>query len=223
MSDTPKTMVIVGVGPGNGMHIAKEFGSHGYDLVLMARDKDKLASYVDELAADGIKADMQRVDCSDPHSVEKAMDEVLDMHPAIDVLHYNTAMLQPGLPEKLTNSQLLEHFQVDVASALICVQKVLPGMRERNEGALLFTNGGLATKPHKEFTALGMDKAALLNLAGSLTDALSGTNVFVGSLVITGIVKEGTDFDPKIIAEQMWKLFDERKRHELVVWPGRDI
>ena len=222
-STSKKIMVIIGVGPGNGFHVAQRFGREGYHIVMMSRSEDSLQDFANKLENDGISSSYYVVDCADPKNVKETFDRLIHDFNTIDVLHYNTASLKPGLPENLTNSDLLEQFQIDVASALICIQKVLPSMKEKDQGAILFTNGGLYSKPHKEFTALGIGKAALYNLAGSLIDDLKETDIFVGSIVITGLVKEGTEFAPEIIAEQLWKLFDEKSGHEVVIWPGKDI
>ncbi len=38
------TIAIVGAGPGLGLPIAREFGSHGFDVALISRNPDKLAA-----------------------------------------------------------------------------------------------------------------------------------------------------------------------------------
>jgi short-subunit dehydrogenase len=42
------TIAIIGAGPGLGQSIAKQFGSHGFDIALIARNQQKL----DQLTAD---------------------------------------------------------------------------------------------------------------------------------------------------------------------------
>jgi short-subunit dehydrogenase len=42
------TIAIVGAGPGMVLAIARTFGSHGFDIALIARDSTKLRGLVDD-------------------------------------------------------------------------------------------------------------------------------------------------------------------------------
>lgn len=44
-----KNMVVIGAGPGLGIHVAEEFGNHGFRPILMPRREVALKQYVTEL------------------------------------------------------------------------------------------------------------------------------------------------------------------------------
>jgi len=98
--------------------------------------------------------------------------------------------------------------QVNVAGALAAAQAVLPGMRARGSGAILFTGGGLAFDPTSwpAAASLALGKAALRNLAFSLHAELAPSGIHAGLLTIAGAVQPGTPFDPAHIAEAFWRL-----------------
>ena len=50
------TLAIVGAGPGMGLAIARTFGSQGYNVALIARNRAKLDDLVGQLTAQGITA-----------------------------------------------------------------------------------------------------------------------------------------------------------------------
>jgi short-subunit dehydrogenase len=50
------TAVIVGVGPGLGLELARIFGNAGHPVAMLARDKAKLDTFAKELASAGLDA-----------------------------------------------------------------------------------------------------------------------------------------------------------------------
>ena len=47
------SIAILGAGPKLGLAIARTFGSHGYDVALIARNRAKLDALVEQLSSDG--------------------------------------------------------------------------------------------------------------------------------------------------------------------------
>lgn len=211
-----KTVVIVGAGPGMGIHLAAEFGAKGFRTVLMARRRDHLDSYVAELTNIGIEAHGFEADAAKSESLTSAFNNVEREFGRTDILVYNACVLEGGKPSALSAKKLLGHYQVDVANALHCVHMVLPGMRKMGNGAILFTGGGFALNPMPEFASISMHKAALRALAIMLHAELKDENIFAGIVTITGQIMKNTEFDPAVIAKEYWKLYTERNRAEII-------
>jgi short-subunit dehydrogenase len=208
--------VIVGAGKGMGNHIAEEFGRNGFQVVLMARNQASLDGYVKEFADKGIEAYGFAADASDTESLTAAFDKVKERFGAVDVLAYNACILEGGKPTELSSADLMRHYQVDVASALHSVKQVLPGMKERKSGTILFTGGGLAIHPMPEYTCVSIGKAALRALAVTLNTELKDDGIFTGIVTITGNIAPGTDYDPADIAKEYWRHYTERKDVEII-------
>ena len=211
-----KTLVVVGAGKGMGNNIAEVFGKNGFRVVLMARSQASLEEYAGEFAARGIEASGIAADAADPESLSAAFSKVLAQFGAVDVLAYNACNLAPGKPSEISSAELMRHYQVDVASALHSVLHVLPGMRQRKSGTILFTGGGFALYPMPEFTCVSVDKAALRALAMTLNAELKEEGIFAGIVTIMGSIAAGTHFDPAEIAKAYWKLYEERKDPEII-------
>ncbi|MBU3202355.1 SDR family NAD(P)-dependent oxidoreductase [Clostridium estertheticum] len=211
-----KLIVIVGAGRGVGNNVAKKFGKNDFRVVLIARNQDSLNEYVQELSVEGIEAHAQVGDASSTESLTKAFEQITEKYGTIDVLVYNAAILQAGQPTSLKSETLMGHYQVDVASALHCVQQVLPNQLAQKEGTILFTGGGLALYPVAEFTTISVGKAALRALAFTLAEELENKGIFVGTVTIMGNVAPNTHFDPELIAEKYWEMYKNRKEHEIL-------
>lgn len=210
------TIVVVGAGKGMGNHIAKEFGKKDFRVILMSRRQESLDSYVKEFEDEGIEAYGIAVDAADTDSLTNAFEKIKADFGAVDVLAYNICILEGGKPTELSSAELMRHYQVDVASALHCVLQVLPDMKAKKRGTILFTGGGLALFPMPEYTCVSIDKAALRALAITLNSELKNEGIFTGVVTIMGNISPGTKYDPDDIAKYYWRLYTERKEVELV-------
>ena len=210
-----KNIVVLGAGPGLGNHIAKDFGNHGFRTILMARREDALKQYIAELKDKGIEADYQIVDCARNDSIKSALSKVQQEYGGIDVLAYNTAVLQGGSPLELTPEELSSRYQTDVAGALCAIQQVIPYMKDKKDGAILFTGGGLALDPMPAFTSISVHKAALRALAIALHKELENTGIYAGIVNIKGNIGSDDYYSPAKIATLFYRLYEERKEIEI--------
>ena len=205
MSAEP-TCLIIGAGSGNGLAIARMFGRKGFHLILASRDAHKRSKLIAELESEGIVAKGIDVDCADPGTV---FSEVAKLGP-IDVLVYNVAAFTMAPPSSLDPKQVMTDITVNAVSALAAAQAVIPEMKAREHGTILFTGGGFALSPSVALASLGMGKAALRNLAFSFHDELRPYGIRAGTVTILGEVKPGTPFDPGKIAEAFWLMHEDR-------------
>ena len=210
-----KNIVIIGAGPGLGCHIAEEFGKHGFRTILMSRREDALKQYITELNGKDIDADYQVVDCAKNESIKSALSKARQKYGDIDVLVYNTAVLQGGSPLELTPEELAARYQADVAGALCAAQEVVPGMKDKKDGAILFTGGGLAFNPMPEVTSVSVHKAALRALAIVLHKELENTGVYAGIVNIKGGIGLDDYYSPDKIAKLFYRLYEERNEIEI--------
>ena len=60
-----KTAIIIGVGPGLGLSLARAFGQEGLHVALVARSEANLTSYQQILEAEGISSSSHAADISD--------------------------------------------------------------------------------------------------------------------------------------------------------------
>lgn len=211
-----KTIAVLGAGPGLGTNIGKEFGNHGFRVVLLARNEDALRNYVRELSQTGTEADYHVVDCSENDSIKSALSEISQKYGGIDVLAYNTAVLLGGSPLTLTPDELVDRYQVNVAGALCAVQQVVPYMKEQRSGAILLTGGGLALDPAPNVLSVSIHKAALRALATALHKELSGDGIYTGIVTIKGGIGTDPYYSPERIAALFYQLYEKQDETEII-------
>jgi|SRR5690242_20224927 len=193
--------VIVGMGPGMGMALARRFGREGHRLGLLARRADTLQALVDQLKAEGLDVHGHAVDAGDPAAVKKTL-----AHAEPGVLIFNASIFREATPSQLDPEALVAEFRAMAGGFLASVQAVLPGMKKRDKGTILLTGGGSALTPFASGASLSVGKAAQRSLLLSLAQELGDTGVHAATVTICGMIQEGTAFDPQKLAEQFWQL-----------------
>lgn len=194
-----KTAVIIGVGPGLGMALARSFGSQGMHVALIARSEKNLQEFAQALADENISASTYAVDISNFNVFRSTLRGIAQKQP-VEVVIYNAVKRQFNTPLQLDVEEMVEAYRIDVAGALLSVQTLLPFMQENEQGTFLFTGGGAALTPWTEAPTITIAKAGIRSLAFMLADELKDSPIKVGTITILGSIKAGTAFDPKLIA-----------------------
>lgn len=207
-----KIITIVGMGPGNGMGIARRFGREGFTVAMISRNEEKLQKLQGELKKAGINAYYFVGDASIEDSLKNAFQSLKEKLGNTDVLIYNAARLKMRNILEERFDSLVTDFKVNVAGVLTAVQEVLPAMHAKKEGTILVTGGHLGIEPHKDLASLSIGKGALINLVKILAAELTPKNIHVASVIICGIIKpEDEKYNPSAIAENYWKLYIQKK------------
>lgn len=195
-----KTAIIIGVGPGLGMALARAFGEAGLHVALLARSESNLESFQQQLSAEGIKSSIHAVDISAFEEFRTTLRKIAQQH-TVEVVIYNAVKRQFNTPLQLDVEQMVDAYRIDVAGALLSVQTILPFMQENESGTFLFTGGGAALHPWTQAPTITIAKAGIRSLAYMLADELQDSPIQVGTITIFGMIKEGTAFDPSTIAQ----------------------
>ena len=220
----PKTIVVVGFGPGISSAVAEKFGAEGFAVALVARSQDRLASGVSALNAKGMTASGFVADAGEPTAIREAIGRAREQLGAITVIHWNAfggfeagdlLTSEPGTVRRV--------FDVAISGLLAAVQAALPDMKTSGKGAVLVTNGAFGDlSPQTDDVAVrsgsmgvALANAAKHKLVGLLAQRLKGDGVYVGEVMIAGTIKgtawEGeSSIDPTAVAETFWNLYQGR-------------
>lgn len=222
----PRTIVVVGYGPGVSTAVAEKFGAEGFRVALVARTEGKLAAGVEALKAKGIEAGAFPADAADPASIRGAVTRARAALGPIGAIHWNAYGGQRlGDPLAIDPVALAGVFDVALVGLLSAVQEALPDLKADGEGAVLVTNGAFGElDPMIDAIALTLGEAGLAignaakaKLVGLLSARLKGEGVYVGEVTIAGLVKgtgpEAPGFptiEGAAIAEAFWRLYKAR-------------
>jgi NAD(P)-dependent dehydrogenase (short-subunit alcohol dehydrogenase family) len=202
----PKTLAIVGVGPGLGAALARRFAREGWSVALVALRQDVIDVCQAELEPFGVSTFGAQADVADRDGVERAFRSIVDALGVPDVVVYNASIYQAETALELSHEALELALDVHVVGALNAAQSAVAAMQAAEHGVLVFTVNNLALAPEAMSTALSIGKGAQLNLALSLERELEGTPLHVGVVTICGPIKVGTAYDPDRLADVYWEL-----------------
>ncbi len=204
----PKTAIVVGVGPGMGLAIARRFAREGYRIGLIARDQPKLDQFVSDLAAQGARAFGRSADVCDLQDLRAAFEEIQAVLGPATVLVYNGARWHEQKAMEIDPMTFNWDLALCCTGALASAQHVYPAMKKAGSGTILFTGGGLALYPQFGATvsSLTAGKSALRGLTYAMAKELEPEGIHVATVTIAGTVAEGTAFAPDLIADRFWRL-----------------
>lgn len=214
-----KTLILVGAGKGLGNAIAREFASHDFRVVLMARNQEHLDAYKKEFEAEGIEVYTRAADASRPETLTAAIHETVQELGCPDAFVYNVGITEPDKGREITCELMLQRYQIDVASAYHCANLMTTDAFAEKKGAILFTGGASARTyaTTDDFKVLRMDKSALNYMCTNLHHLLEPKGIFVGTVLIGGAIRPGDPHnDPAILAKLYWNMYADRKEFEVM-------
>jgi NAD(P)-dependent dehydrogenase (short-subunit alcohol dehydrogenase family) len=197
--------IIVGVGPGLGVALVRTFAGAGHPVAMLDHDQAKLDADATELVATGRDVRGYVADAADPGQLRSALHSALtDLGPP-DVLVYHVGAVRKDSAIGGDDQDWVDGLAVRVLGARVAANVVRPELRA-GRGSLLFTGGGFALHPDKEYASLSVGKAALRTYVQVLHDQLAGTAVHTTIVTITQGIGSDPRFDPAPLARTYLQL-----------------
>ena len=191
-------IVITGASSGFGALTARALADAGHTVYAGMRETAGRNAPQAQAAADystDRKVDLRAIemDVSSQQSVDAAIERIETEHGRIDVLIHNAGHMVVGPAEAFTPEQLAELYDVNVLSTQRVNRAVLPGMRERGAGLVIWVSsssvkGGTPPYLAPYFAA----KAGMDSLAVSYAAELARWGVDT-SIVVPGSFTHGTN------------------------------
>ncbi len=140
----PRIVVVTGASAGVGRATVEEFARQGYDVALLARDKERLDRAAEEVQSRyGVRTLAIPTDVADAHAVEAAASQVEDGWGPIDVW-VNVAMATVFAPvSKLTPEEFERGTRVTYLGQVHGTMAALSRMRTRNRGTIVNVGSAL--------------------------------------------------------------------------------
>lgn len=202
-------MLVTGGSRGIGRAAAGALAERGWQVTLLARERDTLARARAELPGEGHEA--FAMDVSDERAWERLAPQLRDVHGLVCA----AAVIDPVGPiGSYTAADFRRTLEVNVLGTLLAISACLPGLRASGGAAVTFSGGG-ATAPLPRFDAYAASKAAVARLSENLAVELAGAGVRV-NCVAPGFV--ATDIHRSTLAagpELAGAAYFERTRAEL--------
>ena len=199
-----KKILITGATDGIGLATAKRLAEMGYELLLHGRNKQKLATVVEQLktAYQGARISAYCADMANIKQVCALIAEIQREHQTLDILINNAGVYKTSNAN--TQYGIDARFVVNTLSPIILIQQLLPQLA--NDGRIINLSSAaqasinLAALRGKEniyddFQAYAQSKLAITIFSQVFADSLKQQQVMVavnpGSLLASKMVKEG--------------------------------
>jgi len=185
-----KTAIVTGVGPGIGQATAEIFARHGANVVLGARNEEKLKALATQIGED--KALPHVTNIADNESCLSLAQATLERFGRIDVLVQNAFMHPPfDTIEESDPDDWRRSMKVNVIGTLQMCQAVLPHMKD--DASIVVTNSMAARNAGPDGGAYSAAKGALLSFVRTLAFEVGPRGIRVNS-VLPGYV-DGPSLD----------------------------
>jgi NAD(P)-dependent dehydrogenase (short-subunit alcohol dehydrogenase family) len=191
-----RRVVLTGATSGIGLETARALGQAQADVVLIARNGERLEEVCDEVIANGGRADFVTADLSEADDADAAVEHILERHGGADVLINNAGhSIRRPLDRSYDRAHDFERtMALNYFGPVRLILGLLPGMRERAEGHIVnVSTMGVEVGAEPRFAAYLASKAALDAFSASAApetahDGVSWTTVFM-PLVSTPMIK----------------------------------
>jgi short-subunit dehydrogenase len=175
--------VVTGGSSGIGLELARQFVSHGFDLVIAAED-DGLSAAVESLRAQGdAQVTPVQVDLRRPGGAEELYAAVRADGRPLAAAALNAGHGQGGAFIDTDLADELSIIDLNVTSTVRLAKLVLRDMVEAGDGKVLVTSSIAATMPGSFQAVYNASKSFLQSFTEALQDELKDTGVTVTSLM----------------------------------------
>jgi uncharacterized protein len=176
-------VLITGASSGIGLSFAKIFAKNGYNLILVARNKNKLASLKNKLETKfSIIVDIYAIDLTSSNSAQELYDYTKKNSMVVDILINNAGF---GDFNAFLDSELNRHKNlIDLNITALVEMAYLFGkdMKKRNRGRIINLSSIAAFSSGPYMSLYYASKSFVLSFSEALSEELKGTGVTVTAL-----------------------------------------
>jgi short-subunit dehydrogenase len=230
----PKSIAVFGAGPGLGQAVARRYAQEGYDVVLVARHREPLDVFAQDLTGMGARAQVVTADLADTCAAPELAARVRAVTGELDALYFAPTPDQGFVSAVELTPQRAQDFMPLVFYSLVAlVQQFLPHMIEQRSGVILTAQGASTVHGLPNMSGPGPAQAAQRNYLQSLQAEVADKGVYVGMLYIGALIENsafhaqteeakaagtGRDWGPIVnpahLADLLWDMHNSKGESE---------
>lgn len=177
------TALITGASSGIGATYADRFARRGYDLVLVARDRERMEALAARLRAEtGVTIEVVKADLTDAADLAR-LETRLREDRTINLLVNNAGAAAPGGFANADVDVLDRLIQLNVTAVTRLAGAVVPRFLAQKSGAIINITSVLALAPELSLGIYGATKAYVLMLSQSLQTEVGPGGVYVQAVL----------------------------------------
>ena len=161
-----KVAIVTGGGSGIGKGIAKALAGEGCNVVIAARDLDRLESAAQEIG-DGTNVVAVQTDVSSEDSVKTLFAKTQTQFGQLDILVNNSGIVAGGEIGEIPTARWDSVMAVNVRGVFICTREAFKSMKEAGGGRIINIGSISANRPREESAPYTTSKHAVTGLTRS--------------------------------------------------------
>jgi short-subunit dehydrogenase len=200
------TALVTGASSGIGAVYAQRLAARGFDLLLVARDQERLETAASALRdAHGVQVEVLKADLTQKDDVLK-LEQRLRSDSSISLLLNNAGIAADGLLANADLDQMERMIQLNITAVTRLASAAAASFAKAGRGTIINIASVVALFPERFNATYSASKAYVLSLTQSLNAELDGTGVKVQA-VLPGVTRteiwERSDIDASQIPEDM--------------------
>src|SRR5437868_3559837 len=176
------TVLITGASGGIGYELAKLFARDHHNLVLAARNADKLAQLATELRTQGVTVKTVPLDLSTPLAPKFLFDQLQTEGVAVDILINNAGFGAFGEFAQMSHAEIFGQIQLNIIALTELTRLLLPPMLAQHSGRIMNVASTAGFQPGPLMAVYYATKAYVISFSEALANELHGSGVTVTCL-----------------------------------------
>jgi NAD(P)-dependent dehydrogenase (short-subunit alcohol dehydrogenase family) len=194
MTSNASTALITGATSGIGRATAKKLALLGIHVLVVGRNAERGQRTVDEIRAEGGKADFISSDLRDAAAARDVARRAIELgNGHVDILVNNAGIYPFGPTHEMTEEQFDRVFSLNVKAPYFLVAELAPLMAKRGKGAIVNLSTMVADYGAPGMSLYGSSKAAINLLTKAWTAEYGPSGVRINGISPGPTRTEGTD------------------------------
>src|SRR5215475_2922230 len=198
-----KVALVTGASQGIGRDTALALATAGAKVTVAARNEEKLAALVSEIAALGGEAFAVKMDVADAEQVKTGFKQVFEKFGRLDILVNNAAITRDGLAMRMKADDWDTVIRTNLTGAHLCIQQALATMMRARAGRIINIASVVAQMGNAGQANYVAAKAGLIGLTKAIAMEIASRNVTVNAVAPGFVETPMTDVLPDKVKEDL--------------------
>ncbi len=218
-----RACVVTGASRGIGAETARMLCAEGANVLLVARNEERLGAAADAALAAGSEAgggvEALVLDVTDPEAGERMLAAASERFGALDVLVNNAGTAQWRDLADVPDEDWRAQYELNVMAPLRAMRAAAPPMAERGWGRIVNVCSTAGKRPSAAMPEYSVAKAAELSLSRLFADRYAKTGVLVNA-ICPGPVESEMWMEPGGLLDQSQAMSGDASREEALAAAG---
>ncbi len=177
----PRRALVTGASAGIGAAFAERLAHEGYDLVIVARDRERLETRAQQMRErSSVQVEVLPADLTEPAELHIVEAVIADAH--LELLVNNAGFGTMGTFAELDAEREEAEIRLNIVALVRLTRAALPGMIQRKSGAIINVSSMAALQPAPYNATYGATKAFVNSFTEAIHEELRGSGVRVQAL-----------------------------------------